>query len=185
DPGRDCLGMGLHFREGEVWNKAATYLRAAGVDAMARSAYRDATKCLEQALALLQRLPENREGLEQAIDVRLDLRASLHAMGELDRGFECLRQAERSARALNDRRRLGFASVYLAHYKWLKNRLTEAWSSGQTAFAIGEALADSPLLVAASFYLGVTCAKSGDFGEAKVFFQTGLRALGDDRGRER
>jgi len=63
--------------------------------------------------------------------------------------------------------------------------LAEAWSSGQTAFAIGEALADSPLMVAASFYLGVTCAKLGDFREAKVFFQTGLRALGDDRGRER
>ena len=168
-----------------MWDKAFTYLRPAGVDAVARSAYREAVACCEQALALSEHLPETREGLEQAIDLHLDLRASLHAMGELDRGFEHLREAERSARTLNDRRRLGFASVYLAHYYWLKLRLPEACGFGQTALAIGEALPDSCLAVAASFYLGLTSASSGVYREAGDFYQMGLRALGDDRGRER
>ncbi len=185
DPERDPLALGLHFREGEVWDKAAAYLRAAGVDAMARSAYREAIACFEQALALTQRLAETRAGLKQVIDLRLDLRASLHAMGELDRGFEHLRDAERSARALNDARRLGFASVHLAHYHWLKLRLSEARSFGQTALAIGEGLPDSCLMVAATFYLGVISAWSGDYREAGGFYKMGLKALGDDRGRER
>jgi tetratricopeptide (TPR) repeat protein len=182
---RDPLALGLHFREGEVWDKAAGYLRAAGVDAIARSAYREAAACLEQALAIARRLPETRVRLEQEIDLRLDLRASLHAMGEVVSGFEHLRDAERLARALDDQRRLGFASVYLAHYHWLKLRLTDARSFAQTALAIGEALADFRLTVAASFYLGMTCASSGDYRAAGDFYEMGLRALGDDRGRER
>jgi len=31
----------------------------------------------------------------------------------------------------------------------------------------------------------VTCAKSGDYREGKTFYETGLRALGSDWGRER
>ena len=41
------------------------------------------------------------------------------------------------------------------------------------------------MTVATSFYLGVTCAWSGDYREARGFYEIGLRALGDDRGRER
>ena len=178
DPARDPLALGRHFREGEVWDKAVAYLRAAGVDAMARSAYREAVTCLEQALALSQCLAATHERLEQTIDLHLDLRSSLHALGELDGGFEHLRQAERSARPLNDQRRLGFASVHLAHYHWLKLQLPEARSFGKTALAIGEALPDSCLTVAASFYLGVTCAWSGDYREAGDLYKRGISPYG-------
>ena len=185
NPASDPLSLGLHFREGEVWEKAARYLRAAGVDAIARSAYGEAAACLEQALVLSEHLPETREGLELAVDLRLDLRASLHAAGELDKGFEHLRNAERLARTLNDERRLGFASMHLAHCHWLKLQLPEARHFGKIALAIGEARADSCLTIAASFYLGTTSAWSGDYREAVAFYEMSLKALRDHSGRER
>ena len=67
---------------GEVWDKALIYCRQAGAKAMARSAYREAVAYFEQALAALQHLPEGRDTLEQAIDLRLDLRNAFLPLGE-------------------------------------------------------------------------------------------------------
>src|SRR5919109_1605417 len=63
-----------HALRGEVWDKAAAYCRQAGAKAFARSALREAVAYFEQALAAVRQLPEHREVLEQAIDLRLDLR---------------------------------------------------------------------------------------------------------------
>ena len=66
-----------HALRGEVWDKALAYCRQAGAKAAARSAYREAVAYFEQALTALQHLPEHRETLEQAIDLRLDIRNAL------------------------------------------------------------------------------------------------------------
>ena len=94
-------------RAGEVWEQAVTYLHQAGVKALARSANREAVTCFEQALTALGHLPETRETLEQAIDLRFDLRTALFPLGEFERIFGCLREAEGLARTLDDQRRLG------------------------------------------------------------------------------
>jgi hypothetical protein len=67
--------------------------------------------CFEQALAALQHLPETREMLEQAIDLRFDLRTALHPLGEFQWISDCLREAEGLARTLDDRWRLGQLSI--------------------------------------------------------------------------
>ena len=72
DPHASTLGR--HFRAAGVWDKAVTYLRRAGVLALARWAYREAMACFEEALDALAHLPQTRETLEQAIDLRLELR---------------------------------------------------------------------------------------------------------------
>jgi predicted ATPase len=66
-----------HALRGEVWDKALCYYRQAGAMAETRSAYREAVACFEQALSALQHLPESRSTLEQAIDLRFDLRNAL------------------------------------------------------------------------------------------------------------
>jgi class 3 adenylate cyclase len=58
-----------HALRGELWEKAVTYLRQASTKARARSASREAGAYLEQALAALEHLPENRQTSEQTIDV--------------------------------------------------------------------------------------------------------------------
>src|SRR5262249_5125816 len=62
-----------HALRSEVWDKALAYCQQAGEKVMARSAYREAVGYFEQALSALQHLPEQRDTIEQAIDLRLDL----------------------------------------------------------------------------------------------------------------
>src|SRR5262249_39558954 len=56
-----------HAVRGEIWESAVSYCRQAGAKAMARSAHREATAYLEQALSALEHLPEDRDTLAQAI----------------------------------------------------------------------------------------------------------------------
>ena len=58
------------------------YLRQAGLKAAARSALQDARAWYEQALGALQALPEDQSTLEQAFEIRLDLRPVLQQLGE-------------------------------------------------------------------------------------------------------
>ena len=73
-----------HAVRGEVWERAVTYLRQAGVKACARSANREAVSCFEQALTALGHLPETRETREEAVDLRCDLRTALLSLGEFE-----------------------------------------------------------------------------------------------------
>src|SRR5581483_4573722 len=83
-----------HAVRGEVWNKAVRYLREAGLKAQARSAHREAVGYLEQAIDAVGHLPQSRETLEQAIDLRFGLRNSLYPLGERERVYAYLREAE-------------------------------------------------------------------------------------------
>jgi class 3 adenylate cyclase len=96
-----------HALRGEVWDKACTYHRQAGVKAMEQSAYPAVVASYEQALAALEHLPHERETLEQAIDLRLALRQALTTLQEGERALTHLHTAETLATALNDQRRLG------------------------------------------------------------------------------
>jgi predicted ATPase len=96
-----------HALRGEVWDKALAYCRQAGEKVMAQSAYREAEMYFEQALSALAHLPEQRDRIEQAIDLRLALRSALVGAGNSGRVLAYLREAETLAEALDDPRRLG------------------------------------------------------------------------------
>src|SRR5262249_8412094 len=68
--------LGLHYRDGEVWDKAVTFLHRAGRQAMSRSANREAVGLFEQAIGPLGHLPRSQTALAQAVDLRLDLRVA-------------------------------------------------------------------------------------------------------------
>ena len=173
-----------HAFRGEAWEKAVTYLRQAGVNAFARSANREAVVYFEQSLLALGRLPETRERLERAIDLRFDLQAALFPLGELERMLATLREAEELARALDNPRRLGWASVYGCFVLGQTGRLIEARALGDKALAIGETLDDRSLLVVARYYRGMAHLGS-DYGAATELFRKNVRALEGDLYRER
>jgi predicted ATPase len=83
--GEQVERLAHHALRGEVWDKALCYYRQAGAMAEARSAYREAVACFEQALGVVQHLPESREAIEQAIDLRFELRNALLELGGHDR----------------------------------------------------------------------------------------------------
>ena len=69
---------------------------------------------------LCAQLPERRDTLEQAIDLRFDLRNALTPLGEHERILDSLRDAEALAEALGDQQRLGWvcrlsAALFLGH----------------------------------------------------------------------
>ncbi len=174
-----------HAVRGEIWEKAVPYLRQAGIKALVPSANREAVSRFEQALAALGHLPETRQTLEQAIDLRFDLRTALFPLGEFARILGYLREAEGLARVLDDQRRLGQLSVYLCHYFWIIGHPTEALGFGQTARTVAELLRDVALQVTGNLYLGLACLGTGDYRRAEGLFLQVLQLLEGDLSQER
>jgi class 3 adenylate cyclase/tetratricopeptide (TPR) repeat protein len=174
-----------HAFRGEVWEKAVPYLRQAGAQAFARSANRESAAYFEQALAALQHLPESRERLEQAIDLRFDLRTASVPLGEFEKVFRYLDEAERLARTLDDQRRVGWVSVYMSHYFWITGESTEALAVGESARIIAETLGDFPLQVGATFYVGGACVTAGDYRRAESLLRSVVQSLEGDLSRQR
>jgi class 3 adenylate cyclase/tetratricopeptide (TPR) repeat protein len=175
-----------HAFRGEVWEKAVTYLRQAGAKALARSAYREAVTCFEQALAALNPLPDTRQKLERAIDLRLDLRQSLFPPNELATVWRYLQEAEGLARTLDDSRRLGWVSAYMSgHHLHTGGHVTEVRTFAQTVEAIAERLGDVPLQIAAHYYLAAASYLSGDYRATERVCRTLMQSLHDQRTRER
>jgi predicted ATPase len=125
-----------HAVRGELREKALAYCRQAGARATARSAYREAVAYLEQALAALARLPEHHGTLEQAVDLRFDLRNALQPLDEQGRMFEHLRAAEPLAERLGDPQRLGRIVAALCYSFSLMGEHDRAIAAGQQALAL-------------------------------------------------
>jgi len=175
-----------HAFRGEVWAKAVPYLRQAGAKAFARSSLREALAYFEQALTALTHLPETRETLEQAIDVRFDLRSSLFPTAEFGRIEGYLREAEAFAKSLDDQRRLGWVSSYMCtHSMWTGGHAAEAGALARRVEGIGETLADLPLRIAAQYYLLLTCFNAGDYRGTEDHCRRLIQLLTGERFRER
>src|SRR5262249_56406775 len=84
--------------------------------AACRSAHRQAVAFFEQALQTIPRLPEDRETLELAVDLRFDLRNSLHPVGDFAPILGHLSEAEKIAQGLGDQRRLAWVFSFMCQY---------------------------------------------------------------------
>jgi class 3 adenylate cyclase/tetratricopeptide (TPR) repeat protein len=152
-----------HALRGEVWDKALLYCRQAGVKAMARSAYREAMAYFEQALAALAHLPERRDLLEQAIDLRFDLRNALLPLDEQARIFDHLRAAETLAERLDDPQRLGWIACYLCFYFSVMGEHDRAIAAGQRALALATTGGVFDIQVVAQTFLALAYYSVGDY----------------------
>jgi len=174
-----------HAVLGDLWERALTYLRHAGAKAFARSSNREALAYFEQALMALTHLPETREMREQAIDVRFELRNALFPLAEFGRIEGYLREAELLATTLDDQRRLGWVSAYMAsHHLLTGGHSTEMRTFAQRVGAIGERLGDVPLQVAAHYYLVLASYVSGDYRETEHLCRKLMQLLQGERTRE-
>jgi class 3 adenylate cyclase/tetratricopeptide (TPR) repeat protein len=174
-----------HAVRGEVWDKALLYCRQAGAKAMERSASREAVGCYEQALAALGHLPEHRELREQAIDLRLDLRNARAVLGRHEGALHDLRAAATLAEALDDPRRLGRVSLYLAQYFLTVGQYDQAIASSQRALALAAASGDTRTPIQANNYLGLVYSIQGDYRQAMDACRRTMAALEGERRDER
>lgn len=174
-----------HAYQGEVWEKAYTYLQQAGLKSMDRAAVREAVGQFEQALSAGAQLPETRESLERAIDLRFELRNALWSIGAFEEILNHLRDAEQLAEKLDDPRRIGWISVFRSASLWQIGRSTEARSAAEDALTINEAPKDLSLAIGANFYLGCAFVTSGDCRRAETFFQKVADSLEGELSRQR
>jgi tetratricopeptide (TPR) repeat protein len=146
--------MAYHALRGEAWSKAVDYMRRAGRKSVARSANGEAVECFRQALIALDHLPNRRETLERAIDIRLDLRAPLLQLGQLEDALTQSREAAAMAEKLGDDSRLAQAYTYIINYHYLKGEFDQVIAFGERCLAIGAATNDLALQTLARRYIG-------------------------------
>src|SRR5205085_8469987 len=142
-----------HALHGGLPDKAVSYLRQAGSRAASRSALRDARVRFEQALGVLETLPETRATLEQGYEVRLALRSVLSQLGDFPRMLEGLGEAETLAEKLNDDRRRGRIAAFLANFHARFGEPGAAIACGARALEIGRRLDDVGLQVLTTTFL--------------------------------
>ena len=153
--------LAYHALRGEVWDKAVTYFRQAGVQAATRSANREAVAGFEQVLVALQHLPDTRETRAQAIDLRFDLRNTL-----LRRNVESL-----TGELLYERFGHGYV-ISVFSRAWLGWCLAEVGEFGE-GLTLGEEgiqvaeVVDQPFSCIAAYYsVGSLYLQQGDFHKA-------------------
>jgi class 3 adenylate cyclase/tetratricopeptide (TPR) repeat protein len=170
--------LAQHALWGEVWPKALAYGRQAGDKAHARSAYRLAVVCYEQALVALEYAPDSRAASEQAIDLRLGLRITLNVLGEApERLLDHLRRAETLAQTLGDHLRLGWVYAHMNNNFWVMGDVDHAIDYGQRALALATTLGDVGLQAWAHLSLGRIYYDAGDYARAVESFERNVAAL--------
>jgi tetratricopeptide (TPR) repeat protein len=175
--------LAYHAVRGEAWGKAVTYLRQAARKASARSAYREAVSCLEQALAANARrtVPDSGE----SIDIRVELRNPLVILGEYRRIVDFLRDAEVAAGALGDERRLARVCASLGHGFWVTGAPDAALDYFRRALVIAQRTGDTNLETAVSVFLGQTYHVVGDYRRGSEVLEKALGTLKRDRSESR
>ncbi len=177
--------LSYHAFHGEVWEKAYTYSREAGLKAMERSANREASALLERALNCLGNVPENDENARIAIDTHFEARSAIQALGDHERVVEHLREAERLATEFNDQSRLGWASAYLSQYLWWMGDHEQAVLLGERALNIARTIGDVSLEAVATFFMGQGCFNAGTYDLAVDHLHRNVKLLEGDLASQR
>jgi len=169
-----------HAVRGELWDKAITYLRGAGMKAATRSAYAEALALFEEALRAVARLPDSRDAKVQAIDLRLESRAALAPLGHYGRILELMREAEAIATEIGDRRRLGLVLADLGARLRNVGDHAHALEASRQALDIATELGDAGLEIEAKYRLAQTHFVLGDLVQAGALFLQTAQSLTDD-----
>jgi class 3 adenylate cyclase/tetratricopeptide (TPR) repeat protein len=177
--------LAFHALRGELWDKGLSYFHQAGARNAARAGYREAVACFEQARVALGQLPQSRDTKEAAVSLCFDLRTAFNALGEYERVFDHLREAEGLAKSLDDQRLLGRVFSYMTQHFWLIGDQDRAVESGQQTLAIATALGDLALQVTINFYLGRAFLARGDYAQAIDLLKANTAMLEGDRVHER
>jgi predicted ATPase len=168
--------LAYHFVQGEVWDKAVTYLRKAGGRAMMKSAYVEAMAHLRKGLELLQTLPETAERAELELALQFDLAASLI----VSKGWIAPEVEQAYSRALELCRQVGETPALIPVLQGLRRLYAVRGDRGdaQRARELGEQLLalaqrqhDTALLQEAHWGLGQTLFFLGELNPARTHLE--------------
>jgi class 3 adenylate cyclase/tetratricopeptide (TPR) repeat protein len=178
--GEQVERLAHHAMRGDKREKAVHYLWQAGGKAAARSALSDARAWFDQALGVLDALPESQAALEQAFEIRLELRPVLRQLGEGRQMLECLRAAEAVAERLGDDRRRGQVCAMMTTVHSTLGELDEALATGTRALQIAGRLGDLRLRIVATSHLEQAWCYRGEYEHVVGLAIDNLAALPTD-----
>jgi predicted ATPase len=168
--------LAYHFVQGEVWNKAVTYLRQAGGRAMKKSAYVEAIAHLRKGLELLQTLPETAERAELELALQFDLAASLC----VSKGWTAIEVEKAYARAYELCRQVGETPMLIPVLQGLRRLYAtrgdrgdaqQARELGEQLLAVAQRQNDATLLQEAHWALGQTLCFLGELNPARTHLE--------------
>lgn len=167
--------VAYHAERGEVWDKAARYLRQAGVKAATRLAYREAYDYFGRALAALERLADGRERTALAIDVHIDMGPVLMvlkgvAAKEVEDSY--LRARELCER-INETRRLFPVLWGLWYVQHMRGNPDRARQMGERLLEVAHANDDRDQLLEAHHSLWPMLVERGEFARARIHIEHG------------
>ncbi|GAA0568714.1 hypothetical protein GCM10009416_03670 [Craurococcus roseus] len=162
--------LAFHAVRAERWADAVHWLELAGQAALSRSACEQAAARFEEAIGLLPRLPADASRDRQEVELRLNLRNALFALGRHSEILDHLEAAAACQARLGDPARLAQIDGYRAHAAWLLGHWREAEVAGRRALAVAERLREPGLLATTRFFLGLAAYSSGNLGAAITYF---------------
>jgi len=182
--GEQVERLAHHAVRAELPEKAVHYLRQAGAKAAARAALSDARTWFEQALGALKALPESQTALEQAFEIRLELRPVLRQLGEVREMLVHLREAEALAERLNDDRRRGRACGLMTTVLSTLGELDEALVTGTRAVEIATRAGDTRLRIVTTSCLEQAYYYRGDYEHVVEIATENLATIPTEWGHE-
>jgi len=163
--------LAYHAGQAELWEKAFVYLQLAGVKAMDRAGLREAVAQFENALEVADKLPESKEWLERTVDLRLELRNVLWALGRFEAILAHLADSAPLVVKLDDPVRQGWISVFESASLWQLGRSELALETAERALAVSKQADDLSLEVGAHYYLGCPLATAAEYLRCEQSFQ--------------
>ena len=161
---RDIDALCHHSLRAQRWEQAVQFLRIAGREAMARTAF-------QAALASLKKAREAGAKLEDATRLRLDVLTELHQLIRICGSYAdlgpVLDEAQTLAEKLDDRTRLTELLATRVHMFNILGRLDEAIALGERTRIAARAQDDTYLLLSASFFAGQSYFNAGRLAEAE------------------
>jgi class 3 adenylate cyclase/tetratricopeptide (TPR) repeat protein len=166
-----------HAIRGEAWEKALVYARRAGTQAVTRSANQEAVGWFEAAVAALGRLPESRQRLAEAVDLRLALRNAIVPLGGQRAAVELMHETQVLAETLGDTVRLGWVATFRVFALVATGDGAAAIASGERAVRLADELGDLVLQITAKNALIYACTQAGDLRRAITLSRHNIETL--------
>jgi tetratricopeptide (TPR) repeat protein len=167
-----------HTFRAERWGPATRLLRQAGDRARERSANREAASLYEEALVALSHVPEGRDRMGEALEIRRWLRLALIPLADLRTVLSHLTAMDTDATALGDERWLARILAWRSECLRHVGEPAAAATAGERALGMLRSQgADAVDLAAASFQLALTYSAQGRYRAAAQLLEESGRPL--------
>jgi class 3 adenylate cyclase/tetratricopeptide (TPR) repeat protein len=163
-----------HFTEAGLVDPAIEYWVKAGAKAYSLYANEDAVRFFERSLTLLKKLPETRDNLERAVDIRFQLRNALLPLGETDRILRSLDELDPILARLGDKQRSAQYAAFRCNHHFLIGQQRRAIEFGETGVRLARECGDRVVLGQSLFRLAQSYHALGEYRRAISLLEQGL-----------